>query len=144
MSTICRIMTQKEALDFDQKEDLEIIKAYEKHGTLLNTEIRTPWTIPRIMKAIKRQGKKIVHEPNSWENLDTPILKLNGTYYRVYTVKKRNVFPWKRVWSSRICYKTKQKSLGVYEDPVTAHIVYKLVYKEFDRRNFYGRELVES
>lgn len=42
----------------------------------------------------------------------------------------RRCNPWKRVWVSKISYNGKQKNLGTFEDPISASIVYQLVWDE--------------
>ncbi len=41
-----------------------------------------------------------------------------------------NILPWQKVWISRISYNGHSKSLGYFEDPLSASIVYNLVRKE--------------
>lgn len=42
----------------------------------------------------------------------------------------RRIKPWFRVWKARIGYKNKRKSIGMFEDPLSAQIVYELVKNE--------------
>lgn len=59
--------------------------------------------------------------------------KYKGTWY---TNKTRN--PWTRVWTSGIKYNGKLKSLGYFEDPLSAEIVYNLVFEELYGDDIYG------
>lgn len=52
--------------------------------------------------------------------------KFRGCYYN--NSKKCN--PWTKVWRSTIKYKGTSKTLGLFNDPLTAEIVYKLVWDE--------------
>lgn len=46
----------------------------------------------------------------------------------VYSLKNRK--PWLRVWASKISYNSHRTSLGMFNDPLSADIVYNLVYNE--------------
>lgn len=41
--------------------------------------------------------------------------------------------PWNRRWQSTISYNNRKQSLGFFEDPLSAQIVYNLVKKELER-----------
>jgi len=43
-------------------------------------------------------------------------------------IKKKN--PEKKCWTCRVSYNMKMKSLGLYEDPLSAEIIHDLVFKE--------------
>lgn len=57
-------------------------------------------------------------------NIGTQRGKFRGTYY----TRKRD--PWLKVWQSRIWYNGKNRSLGMFNDPVSSEIVYDLVWSE--------------
>ena len=52
-----------------------------------------------------------------------------GTYY-----SQKNINPWNKVWKCSIGYNGNAKNLGLFHDPLSASIVYQLVWNEI-----YGR-----
>lgn len=48
-----------------------------------------------------------------------------GTWY-----SSKNQNPWTKVWQSSIQYNYKQRHLGMFNDPLSAEIVYKIVFNE--------------
>jgi group I intron endonuclease len=46
------------------------------------------------------------------------------------TYKNKHIKPYYRVWNSKIGYNKNRKSLGMYNDPVSAEIIYMLVWNE--------------
>lgn len=61
------------------------------------------------------------------------IFGLSGVVY-----KAKNIKPWRKVWNVQITYYKKRKSLGMFEDPISAQIVYNFVWNEI--YNTYDKE----
>lgn len=77
--------------------------------------------------SFRRKANKEERKLRSDIKNSSGIFKTTGASFRKY----KN--PEKRCWISQIRYKGSSKSLGMYEDPFTAEIVYKLVKEEIYR-----------
>jgi hypothetical protein len=76
-----------------------------------------------IYRYLEKEGIK--RRTNSESQQTGGFLGFIGIYYRVKHIK-----PWKRVWNSVIHLNNYCTSLGVFEDPFSAELVYKLVWTE--------------
>lgn len=74
----------------------------------------------QIGKKLSNQTKKSISDKFQ----KCGIFKTSGTSF------KNNKNPEKKCWQSSIRYKNKSKSLGYFEDPFTAELVYNLVRNE--------------
>ena len=84
----------------------------------------SPETKEKMSKA-----QKGLHESN-----ETRLKRSKRSWHKfpgaVYLNKKIN--PWERVWYAQIMYNGHRKRLGVFEDPLSASILYQFILKEIE------------
>lgn len=98
------------------------IKDY-KHSLLSKQKMSKSHTNKKLSSSHKNDLSLIARKNKQ----NKSIFGFSGVYY--YNKKSE---PWYKVWVSGITYKGKRKTLGVYNEPLSGHIVYNFVKKELD------------